>query len=103
MKKKEFNYEGYVINNPLMKEYISDEAFDTMSNDELDATEASGDLNPSDAPMGPNEDEEMGVGQMGVWGAYHNILEFMRDEIKRSELSEVEVVQLRTKLSEFFA
>ena len=98
MKKKEFNYEGYVINNPLMKEYVSDEAFDTMSDDELDAAEASGDLNPSDAPMGP----DMNEGSGGAAQAYHNILEFMRDEIKQSGLSEDEVDELRTMLADFF-
>jgi len=53
-----FNYNNYTNNNPLLKEYISDEEYDNMTPDEIDAAEKAGLLNPSDAPLGP-ENEAM--------------------------------------------
>jgi len=52
-----FNFNKYKANNPLLQEYISDEEYDTMSDDELDAAEKAGELNPSDEPIGPNEEK----------------------------------------------
>ena len=56
-----FNWKNYTHNNPLLKEYISDRDFDNADNDELDALEKAGLLNPSDAPLGPEELEEGGT------------------------------------------
>jgi hypothetical protein len=71
---KGFDYDSYMRNNPLVKEtsgygnytkpetmlekddYVSDEEFDTMSDDELDSAEETGDINSSDAPLGPDEE-----------------------------------------------
>ena len=52
----EFNYVHYINSNPLLKEYVSDEEYDTMNDDELDAAEKSGDLASSDRPLGPDEE-----------------------------------------------
>ena len=61
---KEFNYERYIGNNPLLQE-----------NDKKGGNAAQ---------------------------VYHNILAFMRDEIKRSKLSSDEVPKLRKMLADFF-
>jgi hypothetical protein len=56
MKKDAFNYDDYIANNPLMREYIDSDMYDNMDDDQLDAAEKAGDLNPSDAPLGPDEE-----------------------------------------------
>jgi hypothetical protein len=51
-----FNFNKYKTNNPLFEEvgdYVSDEEFDTMNDDELDDAGLSG-----DEPLGPNEEFE---------------------------------------------
>jgi len=83
-------------------EYISAKNFDYMSDDQLDAAEASGDLKPSTDSIGPNEDVDTDVDKMKVWGVYHSILEFLRDKISTDKLNQSEVDQLRTKLEDFF-
>lgn len=48
-----FNFKSYTANNPLLQEYISDEEYDYMDNDQIDAAEKAGQLNPSSDPIGP--------------------------------------------------
>lgn len=48
-----FNFKSYTANNPLLHEYISDEEYDYMDNDQIDAAEKAGQLNPSSDPIGP--------------------------------------------------
>jgi hypothetical protein len=70
----QFNYNAYLKNNPLLKETngtgnyvqpekmfgspdrISNRDYDNMTDDELDAAEKAGDLNSSNAPLGPDEE-----------------------------------------------
>lgn len=49
-----FNFKQFTANNPLLKE-IDAEKFDYMDNDQLDAAEKAGELNPSNQPLGPDE------------------------------------------------
>lgn len=48
-----FNFKSYTANNPLLQEYISDEEYDRMTDDEIEAAEKAGQLNPSSDPIGP--------------------------------------------------
>lgn len=93
-----FNFNQYKANNPLLQEYISDEEFDYMKDDELDAAEKAGELNPSDEPIGPNE----AVNYDKVNAAMNATLEAMRSAIKAQNLSNDDVHELRIKLAEFF-
>jgi hypothetical protein len=54
--KNTFNYTNYLKNNPLLNEYIDSQEFDNMTDDELDAAEETGDLGPSNLPLGPDEE-----------------------------------------------
>jgi hypothetical protein len=49
-----FNFKQFTANNPLLKE-ISSREFDDMDNDQLDAAEKAGELNPSNQPLGPDK------------------------------------------------
>lgn len=93
-----FNFNKYKANNPLLQEYISDEEFDYMTDDELDAAEASGELPPSGQSIGPNE----AANYDKVNAAFNATLEAMRSAIKAQNLSSDDVQELRIKLAEFF-
>jgi hypothetical protein len=93
-----FNFNKYKANNPLLQEYISDEEFNYMTDDELDAAEASGELPPSGQSMGPNE----AVNYDKVNAAFNATLEGMRSAITAQNLSSNDVQELRIKLAEFF-
>ena len=112
----EFNFNKYLKNNPLLKEtsgygnytrpesmleYISDEEFDTMSDEELDAAEDAGDLESSDAPLGP--DEELMEGEGKVLEVYQLCIDAMRSAIKKYGLDDEDVQQLREKLAKFYS
>jgi hypothetical protein len=84
-----------------MLEYISDEEFDTMSDDELDAAEDAGDLGSSDAPLGP--DEELMEGEGKVLEVYQLCIDAMRSAIKKYGLDDEDVQQLREKLAKFYS
>jgi hypothetical protein len=113
---KDFNFNKYLKNNPLLKEtsgygnytrpesmleYISDEEFDTMADDELDAAEDAGDLESSDAPLGP--DEELMEGEGKVLEVYQLCVDAMRSYIKKYGLDDDDVQQLREKLAKFYS
>jgi hypothetical protein len=113
---KDFNFNKYLKNNPLLKEtsgygnytrpesmleYISDEEFDTMADDELDAAEDAGDLGSSDAPLGP--DEELMEGEGKVLEVYQLCIDAMRSAIKKYGLDDEDVQQLREKLAKFYS
>jgi len=51
-----FNFKQFTANNPLLQE-ISSRKFDDMDNDQLDAAEKAGELNPSNQPLGPDKPE----------------------------------------------
>lgn len=70
-----FNFKQYTANNPLLNEYISDEEYDTMDDDQLDAAEEAGELNPSDEPIGPNEAENAGTPRVDFEDAARKALE----------------------------
>lgn len=93
-----FNFDKYKANNPLLQEYISDEEFDYMADDELDAAEKAGELSASNEPLGPNE----AVNYDKVNAAMNATLEAMRSAIKAQNLSNDDVHELRIKLAEFF-
>ena len=65
----QFNYDSYMKNNPLLKEtdgygnykipvleYTDEDTYNNMTDDELDAAEEAGDINSSNAPLGPDEE-----------------------------------------------
>ena len=93
-----FNFDKYKANNPLLQEYISDEEFDYMADDELDAAEKAGELSASNEPLGPNEAVNYGK----VNAAMNATLQAMRDAIGTHKLSIDDVTELRIKLAEFF-
>jgi hypothetical protein len=52
-----FNFKQYTANNPLLQEYISSDEYDYMNDDEIEAAEKDGRLNPSNQPLGPDSTE----------------------------------------------
>ena len=119
---KEFDYIKYINENPLLKEtsgygnytrpesmleYISDEEFDTMADDELDAAEDAGDLESSDAPLGPDEetmeedvlDTQAGLSAMKVNGLVEKIKQAVQAATKK--LNDDELEQFRNKLQQW--
>jgi hypothetical protein len=52
-----FNFKQYTANNPLLQEYISSDEYDYMNDDEIEAAEKAGKLNPSNQPLGPDMED----------------------------------------------
>jgi len=88
-------------NSSMKEDYTSDYDYDTMTDDELDAAEESGDINSSNAPLGP--DEELMEGEGKVLEVYQLCLDAMRSAIKKYGLDDDDVQQLREKLAKFYS
>lgn len=75
-----FNFKQYTANNPLLKEYVSDEEYDYMTDDEIAAAEKDGKLNPSNAPMGPDKGTPTNE-DIDIWQMAGDHLENFRDQL----------------------
>jgi len=115
---EKFNYDSYMKSNPLLKEtsgignyvqpekmfgspdYIDSDEYDYMTDDELDAAEASGKLSPSNAKLGP--DEKLMEGSGKVMEVKRVILDSVKSAIAKYGLSQEDVQTLREELADFF-
>lgn len=115
---EKFNYDSYMKSNPLLKEtsgignyvqpekmfgspdYIDSDEYDYMTDDELDAAEASGKLSPSNAKLGP--DEELMEGSGKVMAVKEMIVDRIESAIAKSGLDEEDLNILRKELAQHF-
>ena len=107
---KQFNYDAYMKNNPLLQEtdgYGSYKNPETMLEDQDPYTYQSAeefDLEPQEGPNDPlGPDEELMEGEGKVLEVYQLCVEAMRSYIKKYGLDDEDVQQLREKLAKFYS